>query len=130
MQTEEMSEQEEIFKACPMCAKHWLSRKSFLDDPELSFNGYQDNLGIFDQGLFYFTHDKGNCGSTMIVGADQFFSLYAEITIEGSKNLSGGCPGDCQCGEKLDRCQVHCESVFVRETCRIIKNRAHRTLRN
>ncbi len=125
-----MSAKEEIFKACPMCAKHWVSRESFLDDPELSFNGYQDNLGTIDQGLLYFTHDNGNCGSTMIVGANQFFSLYTEITVESSKNLSEGCPEDCQCGEKLDRCQVHCESVFVREMCRFIKNRSNSSVRN
>jgi hypothetical protein len=116
---------EQIFKTCPMCAKSWSSRNAFLDDPELSFNGYQANFGIKEQGLFYFTHHKPGCGSTMALKVGMFFSLYDGKKFDENKHLSKECTSLCLDREKLDRCPVHCEFAFVREVSQIIKDRSN-----
>jgi len=116
---------EQIFKTCPMCAKSWSSRNAFLDDPELSFNGYQANFGIKEQGLFYFTHHKPGCGSTMALKVGMFFSLYDGKKFDENKYLSKECTSLCLDREKLDRCPVHCEFAFVREVSQIIKDRSN-----
>ena len=120
------TEKEQVFKACPMCAKNWPSQDSFLDDPELLFNGYQANFDIIEQGLFYFTHEKGGYGSTMILKAEMFFSLFTGTKYEKNQSLSEECPRYCHDRRKLNRCQVHCESAFVREICQIIEDRSLR----
>ena len=114
----------QIFKICPMCAKKWSSRDAFLDDPELSFNGYQANFGIMEQGLFYFTHENSACGSTMVLKAEMFVSLYKGIRYSEKKNLADDCPKLCLDQDKLDRCPIHCEFAFVREISQIIKDRS------
>ncbi len=120
------TKKENIFKTCPMCAKNWISRNSFLDDPELSFNGYQANFGIMEQGLFYFTHDNPACGSTMILKAETLLSLYKGKRHSENKQLSDDCPKLCLDIKQLDRCPTHCEFAFVREVSQIIKDRSHK----
>ena len=65
-----IAQKENIFKTCPMCAKKWGCRDTFLNDPELNFNGYQANFGPIEYGLFYFTHESAACGSTMALKAE------------------------------------------------------------
>ncbi len=96
------------------------------NDPELLFNGYQANFDIIEQGLFYFTHEKGGCGSTMILKAEMFFSLFTGTKYEKNQNLSEECPRYCHDRRKLNRCQVHCESAFIREICQILEDRSLR----
>jgi hypothetical protein len=116
---------EQIFKTCPMCEKSWSCRDAFLDDPELSFNGYQANFGIKGQGLFYFTHQKPGCGSTMALKVGKFFSLFNGKKFHENKHLSKECSGLCLDTKKLDRCPAHCEFAFVREVSQIIKDRSN-----
>jgi hypothetical protein len=127
-QLKEMNEKQQIFQTCPMCAKKWPCRDTFLDDPELNFNGYQPNFGIIEQGLFYFTHENAVCGSTMVLKADAFFSLFNGKRYIENKQLTDECSRKCLDPEKLDRCQAHCEFAFVREVTQIIKDRSHRQL--
>ena len=115
----------QIFKTCPMCAKEWLCRDTFLDDPELNFDGYQANFGIIDQGLFYFTHENPVCGSTMILKAEMFLTLHEGTGYEENKQLSEECSGKCFDRMELDRCPAHCEFAFAREVSQIIKDRSH-----
>ena len=111
-----------------MCAKVWACRDTFLDDPELHFNGYQANFGIIDQGLFYFTHESQVCGSTMILKAEMFLSLHKGKKYQEDKRLSKECSGKCFDRKELGRCQAHCEFAFAREVSQIIEGRAHRAL--
>lgn len=122
------SEKEKVFKTCPMCAKNWKCRDTFLDDPDLNFNGYQANFGIIEHGLFYFTHQHAVCGSTMALEAERFFSLYKGERYEENKMLSEECSGKCLDRTELDRCQAHCEFSFAREVSQIIKDRSHRLI--
>lgn len=119
--------EEQIFKACPMCAKRWESRDIFLDDRELFFNGYQANFGNIEEGLFYFTHETAECGSTMVIKALAFLPLYSGKRYTGVRQLSKECPRYCLDRNQLQRCQVHCEYAFVREVSQIIKDRLQNT---
>lgn len=120
------TDQEQFFKTCPMCAKDWKCRDTFLDDPELDFNGYQPNFGIIEQGLFFFTHENERCGSTLAMQAELFLPLFKGKKYQESKQLSEECSKQCLDREKLDRCQAQCEFAFVREVSQIIKDRSHR----
>jgi hypothetical protein len=119
--------QELPFKICPMCEKHWTSRDAFLDDLTLFFNGYQANFGAMEQGLFYFTHKTTGCGSTMVIKAEAFLSLYSGKRYKKDQQLSKQCPRYCLERSQLKRCQVHCQHAFVREVTQIIMDRSHKT---
>ncbi len=106
-----------------MCAEKWSSRDSFLSDPQLTFNGYQANFGAIEQGLFYFTHHKPGCGSTMALKVETFLSLFNGKKYSDNKMLSEECSGLCHNRARLDRCPAHCEFAFVREVSQIIKDR-------
>ncbi len=68
--------EEKIFKLCSMCGKKWKTRDEFLNDPSLEINGYKADFEKLEWGLFYFTHKKENCFSTMALEAQDFLSLY------------------------------------------------------
>lgn len=121
------SNREQPFKTCPMCEKKWMSRDIFLNDTDLIFNGYQANFGIIEEGLFYFTHETAECGSTMVIKAQAFLSLYSGRRYTGIKSLSKECPRYCLDRNQLQRCEAHCEYAFVREVSQIIRDRWQKT---
>jgi hypothetical protein len=109
-----------------MCAKHWDSQDTFLDDPTLVFNGYQANFGVVEQGLFYFTHETDDCGSTMALKAQAFLSLYTGKRYTENKQLSNECLHYCFDKSELRRCLAHCQYAFVREVTQIIMDRSEK----
>ena len=116
------------FKICPMCEKHWVSRDTFLDDTSLIFNGYQANFGVVEQGLFYFTHNIEACGSTMVIRAEAFLSLYKGKRYTENKHLSSDCPRYCLKKDQLKRCEAFCQYAFVREISQIILDRSQKSI--
>lgn len=115
-----------VFKTCPMCGEDWLSRDSFLDDATLNFNGYQPNFGTVEDGIFYFTHETSQCGSTMALKAKIFISLFNGRKYQDNKQQSKECTGRCLNHNNLERCPAQCRFAFVREVSEIIKDRSHR----
>lgn len=115
------------FKQCPMCEKEWSSREVFLADIDVHFNGYQPNFGLLDEGLFYFTHERKDCGSTMLLAAGQFLSLYSGKKYEGSMWQTTECSGLCLDKSRLERCDVPCKNAIVREVTQLIKDRFQQT---
>ncbi len=111
------------FKTCPMCKKIWTSRNVFLNDPELSFNGYQANFGFIEQGLFYFTHKSSNCGTTLSLWVKDFFSLYTGKKYTENKQFSRECPHFCLDKTRLEMCKIHCEYAYIREIIQLVKER-------
>lgn len=107
--------EEPLFKTCPMCNAQWESLEAFLEDQNLSFNGYQANFGILDEGLFFFTHNTQDCGSTMALSVGCFGVLYTGKKYPDSKLLSKDCPGLCKDPNNFDRCQRKCECAYARE---------------
>ena len=111
------------FKICPMCDTKWQSMGVFLADSTLSFNGYQANFGLLDEGIFFFTHDTENCGSTMGIKVRTFVSLFSGEKYSGSKALSKDCPRFCLNQSNLKRCDAQCENAFAREISHIIQDK-------
>ena len=97
--------------------------EDFFADPALSFNGYQANFGMLDEGIFFFTHDTQTCGSTMGIKVRTFVSLFSGKKYSGSKALSKDCPRLCLDQSNLDPCDAQCENAFAREISRIIQDR-------
>jgi hypothetical protein len=114
---------ESSFKACPMCKTEWKSMEEFFADPALSFNGYQANFGMLDEGIFFFTHDTEACGSTMGFRVKTFVSLFSGKKYSDSKALTKACPRYCLDPNNLEHCDAHCENAFAREISHIIQNK-------
>lgn len=117
---------EPIFKTCPMCKKEWKSREIFLDDQELIFIGYQANLGLPEEGLFYFTHEIEECGSTMAIKVEYFLTLYTGERYTEDKKHADDCRGYCLNREELRRCDARCRYAYVREISHVIMDRMTR----
>ncbi|BHH84878.1 hypothetical protein [Desulforhopalus sp. 52FAK] len=112
-----------LFKTCSMCKTIWDNMDVFLSDPHLSFNGYQPNFGQLEQGIFFFTHNTDECGSTIGLSVRTFAPLYTGPRHTSSKQLSKDCPRYCLDKNNLKRCDAHCENAYAREISQIIKNK-------
>ena len=115
-----------IFKICPMCSTEWLTRDEFLDDRSLEVNGYGVDFEKLELSLFYFTHKKEGCFTTIVLEAKSFLSLYSGKKYTEKRTGEGECPGYCLEKEQLNRCDVICECAFNRETIHIIKERQNK----
>jgi hypothetical protein len=111
------------FKTCPNCFETWHTRDDFLSDTLIELNGYKADFEKLDYGLFFFTHMKTSCCSTMAIEVLDFKDLYnGEIAAE-RKTGSDDCPRYCIDEEQLERCVVICECAFVREVMQLIKDK-------
>ena len=113
----------ETFKICPMCATEWKTLNDFVNDQSLEINGYRADFEKLEWGLFYFTHQKQECFSTMVIEANEFLSLYSGKEYTERRTGQEDCPGYCLDKEQLNRCDALCECAFNREVIQIIKER-------
>ena len=111
-----------VFKTCPMCSLAWNSRDEFLRDGSLELNGYQADLEELELGLFYFTHHRDGCHSTMVIETRDFLDLYTGERFNLPRTGEEDCPGYCLDIDQLDRCTAQCECAYVREIIQIIKD--------
>lgn len=112
----------EVFKICPSCSTKWETRDLFLDDQSLKIIGYSADLLKLESSLFYFTHYKEGCSTTMAIQAKYFFDLYSGRQYSERKAGTVECPGFCLEKEQLSRCDAFCECAFNREIINMIKN--------
>jgi len=112
------------FKVCPNCEAVWQTMDDFLADPEMEQAGYQVNFVDLKGGLFYFTHHRDGCGTTLAIPVGKFTSLSARTLLAARGEQPGGkCPGSCVRKGDMDPCPVECECVWVREVMQVIKER-------
>lgn len=108
------------FKICPTCSKHWKTLADFLADPELELAGYQVNFADLKDGLFYFSHLREDCGTTLAIPVKQFIGLSTRPILASRATPSGDCSGLCVRQNELDPCPEECECVWVREVMQTI----------
>ncbi|MCP3927199.1 MAG: hypothetical protein GY714_31965 [Desulfobacterales bacterium] len=116
-----MSEKK-IFKKCSMCSAEWDTRESFLKDSSLKINGYGADFKILKRSLFYFTHLKEGCYSTLVIKAEEFLDLFSGEQYTEQRAGKEECPLYCLDERQLSRCDALCECAFNREIIHIIKN--------
>ena len=112
-----------IFKICPMCLTEWENRDQFLDDQSLEINGYGADFENLEWSLFYFTHKKEGCFSTMALEAKDFLDLYTGKEYTKRRAGEEECPRYCLDEKQLNRCEAFCECPFNREIIEIIKEK-------
>ncbi len=119
-----MSEQsKKIFKKCSMCSNEWETREKFLADNSLKINGYGADFKNLERSLFYFTHMKEGCFSTIVIKAEEFLSLYSGKRYSEQRAGKEECPGYCLDEKQLNRCDALCECAFNREIIQMIKDK-------
>jgi hypothetical protein len=111
------------FQVCDCCGTIWPTRDAFLSDGNLRVDGYKPNFQTLEEGLFFITHDRDECGATLAIAARNFLGLYGGPRYTERKTFSDECSRYCLDPEKLDRCAALCECAFVREVLQIIGNR-------
>ena len=107
------------FKRCPMCDMSWVSRDSFLSDPDIGLVGYQVNYKELVAGVFLFNHD---CGDTLAIPVHAFRDLHSGPVFSERATGTAECPGKCLREGDLDPCPTHCECNSVREILQVVKN--------
>lgn len=111
------------FKQCPSCGERWETQDAFLKDLTLSLNGYKADFEELQYGMFFFTHQKPDCQSTMVIEVSEFMNLYTGEIYGERMTGEEDCPGYCVDTGQLSRCDALCECAFVREIIHIIKQR-------
>jgi len=106
-----------------MCSTEWKTRDKFIDDQSLEIIGYQADFENLEMGLFYFTHQKEVCFSTMAIKVKVFLSLYSGGKYTERRTGKKECPGYCLDEKQLNRCDALCECAFNREVIQIINDR-------
>lgn len=112
---------ENFFKICPNCGEVWSTQDDFIKDKRLELNGYKSDFEKLEFGLFFFTHKKEKCFSTMALEVNYFMNLYKGMIFSDRKTDGPECPRYCLDQEQLARCDTLCECAFVREIIHIIK---------
>lgn len=105
------------FKSCPRCDTSWPDRRSFLEDTDLTYVGYQINPADLDKGLFLFNHV---CKSTIGVPVSRFYDLYdGEVW---TTNMMGteACPLYCLVRDEVEICPNQCNCNHVRQIIRLL----------
>jgi hypothetical protein len=111
----------EPFKTCPLCNEQWLTREDFLADPHLECRGYQVNLDLLHDGLFFFVHGKPGCGTGLAIDVSEFIGLYNGKTYIERIDRTSECPGHCFDKEDLRPCKKTCACAFIRDLLQVIR---------
>jgi hypothetical protein len=111
------------FKVCSCCGTIWPTRDAFLSDGSLRVEGYTPDFETLEEGLFFITHNREGCGSTLAVVTRDFLDLYRGPRYTERKTFSDGCPRYCLDQKQLGRCTALCECAFVREVLQILRER-------
>mgnify|MGYP006295307815 FL=1 len=111
------------FRTCPMCGEEWRTQEDFISDPSLSINGYVADFESLELSLFYFTHHKEGCHSTLTIPAERFQNLYEGPKFAERRTGKEECPGYCLEKEQLGRCDAACECAFNREVIQVIREK-------
>jgi len=114
------------FKICPCCQEVWQTRDDFLEDMHLQLNGYKADFAKLEYGLFFFTHQKEGCYSTMALEVADFLDLHRGTVCEHNRDYDENCPRSCRQKRKLEARQDVCECAFAREVCDLVKLRRNK----
>lgn len=104
-----------------MCGEVWESRHLFLKDPYLNLIGYQADIEQLEKGLFLFTHDRVQCGTTLSIQVKYLLDLNPGPRYPRMKIGTLECRGFCLEYANLEECDAECEGVFVRDLIKIVK---------
>lgn len=105
-----------------MCSKRWETMEEFLSDPELAMAGYQINFADLKGGLFYFSHMKTGCGTTMVIPVGEFTGLSDRPMLASQGKQPDCCPELCVRKNELAPCPAECECSWVREIMQVIRD--------
>lgn len=108
-----------FFKKCASCHRSWVTRDSYLRDPQLRIVGYQANFATLELGTFMFSH---LCGTTMSISAYEFVDLYTGQIFKKRATGSRKCPRYCLDEKDLKYCEMHCECAYIRKVALIIQH--------
>ncbi len=94
-----------------------------MSDKSLIINGYKPDFEKLEYGLFFFTHNKDGCFSTIAVETKEFTDLYTGKIFKERKTGTKDCKGLCLKTNDLSPCNAECEAAFVRGVIQLIKQR-------
>jgi hypothetical protein len=97
-----------------MCTKEWPSVEAFLDDPAVEYTGFQPDFSLELQGLFYFTHDADQCGSTMAIWVETFIPIYLARQTLTNEQEPESCVKYCLDRQALGSCRLDCKNAIAR----------------
>jgi len=110
-----------------MCGHHWPESADFLSDPHVRLNGYQPAFEALETGLFIFSHETPDCGTSLALPTGAFRFLHTGPVFRQSCLGKENCPGYCLQGHNLSPCPEACECAWVREVLHKINNHPKRT---
>jgi len=116
-----MINNEEHYKACTLCGYEWQTLQSFVQDCNLTVNGYQACFEKAEEGLFLLTHVCPQCHSTLAVRASDF-THWDTGSRPGLLNMGKEtCPGRCLNNDDLEPCTAECSMRWVRDVLQYLK---------
>lgn len=111
-----------MFKQCSLCKTEWVSRDSFLRDPEIIIIGYQADFSDLDKGLYLFNHNKYGCKTTLACYVEDFADLYTGAVFAENRFGTENCPGYCLDRKNTKSCPAECRNSYPRMLMQIIKD--------
>ena len=96
--------------------------EALLADPLIELIGYQVNMAILEEGLFYFQHQREGCGTTMAIPVAAFKDLSDRPFLAPSAgSRPKDCAGLCLNEHKLGGCPEKCNCNWVRDILQTIQ---------
>lgn len=116
------------FKICPSCSEVWQTRDDFLNDSLLHLNGYKADFKKLEYGLFFFTHQKTGCYSTLALEVADFLDLHRGTSCDTHQEYHEKCSRSCREERQSQGCEHVCECAFAREVCELVTQRREKNL--
>ena len=111
------------FKTCPLCHQSWGSLEDFLRDPEVIIEGYQASFVDPLMGLFLFTHNTNNCGTTISLRVHYLQYLVSRTDKLAVLRDTDACSTYCMDPYNLEPCPAPCAMSWIRVVLQMLRTR-------
>ena len=111
------------FKICTCCNHIWESLIDLIKDEQVHVIGYQPSFNDSYEGLFFFSHNNKECGTTIAIPVSCFANLYEGPDYTEQLACTELCNGLCQSFYDFGGCSKECKMRWVRDIIEVLINR-------
>ena len=112
-----------IFKACTCCDSVWENLSDLIRDEQVHIIGYLPAFSNSYEGLFFFAHRTGECGTTIALPVSCFLNLYKGPEYTDQLVGTEQCDSLCESFYDFSACSKNCSMRWIRDIIQMLENR-------
>ncbi len=112
-----------VFKKCSCCGDEWPTLSDLIRDEQVKIIGYQAAFSDSYEGLFFFSHQTEDCGTTIAIPVSCFEKLHDGPEYTQTLACTELCSGLCQSFYDFGTCPRECGMRWARDIISVLENR-------